>query len=163
MTGSLSGALAALALLFFFQFCGMIFARIFLPSEGPAPRLLLGSVFGSVLLQWLPALLAFFLGFTLNAHLLAILLASLLTALAVALARKRGRFPPLSLDRLRGLLDHGSLVAVLALWLFFCFLVFHSFRWAAGRIFSSQAMFRPRFPMVCLPSSSCWASPGTRP
>lgn len=141
MTGSLSGALAALALLLFFQLCGMLFARIFLPQEGPAPRLLLGSVFGSVLLQWLPALLAFFLGFTLNAHLLAILLASLLTALAVVLARKRGRFPPLALDRLRGLLDHGSLAAVLALWLFFCFLVFHSFRWADGRVFSSQATY----------------------
>ena len=141
MIGSFSGALATLAMLLFFQVCGVTLARVLLPQEGPAPRLLLGSVFGSVLLQWLPALLAFFLGFTLNAHLLAILLASLLTAGAVILARKHNRLAPFSLRQLSGVLGHSSLVAVLALWLFFCFLVLHSFRWADGRIYSSQATF----------------------
>ena len=141
MIGSFSGALATLAMLLFFQVCGVTLARVLLPQEGPAPRLLLGSVFGSVLLQWLPALLAFFLGFTLNAHLLAILLASLLTAGAVILARKHNRLAPFSLRQLSGVLGHSSLVAVLALWLFFCFLVLHSFRWADGRIYSSQATY----------------------
>ena len=31
------------------------------------------------------------------------------------------------------------------------------------RIFSSQAMFRPKVLIVCFPSSSCWASPGLAP
>lgn len=141
MTGSFSGALAALALLLFFQFCGVALARVLLPQEGPAPRLLLGSVFGSVLLQWLPALLAFPLGFTLPAHLLAILLATLLTAGAVIWARARGRLAPFSPDRLAGVLRHSSLVLVLGLWLLFCFLVLHSFRWEGDRVYSSQATY----------------------
>lgn len=75
MEGSLWGVLAALVLFGAFQCCGMAVARCALPGESGGARLLLGSVAGTVMLQWFPVVFAFFLGFTLPAHLCALALA----------------------------------------------------------------------------------------
>ena len=64
MEGTLQGALLAAPLFGGYQAGGLCLARLALPGEGPGVRLLVGSVWGSVLLQWLPALLAFAVGFT---------------------------------------------------------------------------------------------------
>ena len=64
MEGTLQGALLAALLFGGYQASGLCLARLALPGEGPGVRLLVGSVWGSVLLQWLPALLAFAVGFT---------------------------------------------------------------------------------------------------
>lgn len=141
MTGSFSGALAAIAFLCFFQFCGIALSGAVFPREGLGARLLCGSAAGSVMMQWFPALAAFGFGFTLPAHLAAIVLAAALTAGGIFLARRRDSFAPLPLKAAPGLLRHSSLLAVLALWLFFCFLVVHSFRWADGKVYSSQATY----------------------
>ena len=55
----MQGALLAALLFGGYQASGLCLARLALPGEGPGVRLLVGSVWGSVLLQWLPALLAF--------------------------------------------------------------------------------------------------------
>ena len=70
MEGTVWGAALALAYLGTFQGVGLCLSRAALPGESPGMRLLLGSVWGSVALQWFPVLLAFFLGFTPAAHLL---------------------------------------------------------------------------------------------
>ena len=141
MTGSLSGCLAAAGYFCFFQLCGVALSGALLSREGLGVRLLLGSVAGSVMLQWLPALGAFVWGFTLPAHLAALALAAVLAGGAVWLARRRGGGALPGLKEASGLLGYPSLLAVLGLWLFFCFLVVHSFRWADGRVYSSQATF----------------------
>ena len=83
MTGSLSGCLAAAGYFCFFQLCGVALSGALLSREGLGVRLLLGSVAGSVMLQWLPALGAFVWGFTLPAHLAALALAAVLAGGAV--------------------------------------------------------------------------------
>ena len=53
MEGTLQGALLAALLFGGYQASGLCLARLALPGEGPGVRLLVGSVWGSVLLQWL--------------------------------------------------------------------------------------------------------------
>lgn len=145
MYGTVSGGIMAAALFCFFQICGLCLAGALFPREGICVRLLLGSVLGSVTLQWLPALCAFPLGFTVPGHLLAAVLEAFLAAGALLLNKKWGRPFPLSLRDLKhaagALLRHKSLFLVLALWGFYGFLVLHSFVWRDGMIFSSQATY----------------------
>ena len=144
MYGSFSGGVMAMAMICFFQACGLCLSAVLLSRESPGARVLLGSVLGSVSMQWLPALSAFAFDFTLAAQISAMILAAG-TVLACALwAKKRG----LALSPFAGLkesakafLRHKFLFAVGALWVFFCFLVLHSFRWEEGKVFSSQATF----------------------
>ncbi len=63
MEGSLEGALAAILLFGAFQICGVAAAFPLLPQESTGVRLLFGSVAGSLMLQWFPALFAFGFGF----------------------------------------------------------------------------------------------------
>ena len=81
MEGTLQGALLAALLFGGYQASGLCLARLALPGEGPGVRLLVGSLWGSVLLQWLPALLAFAVGFTPLAQWLGLGLAWMLYAL----------------------------------------------------------------------------------
>ena len=68
MFGSTIGNILGTCLFFYFQLGGILIMNHILRKEGPLPRLLLGSVTGSVLLQWIPVLFAFFFDFTLTAH-----------------------------------------------------------------------------------------------
>ncbi len=70
--GSLAGNVIGTIYFLLFQIFGIILGRFFLKKKDAALVLLFGSVLGSVLLQWLPALYAFFVGFTITAHLLAL-------------------------------------------------------------------------------------------
>ena len=138
MEGSLPGALLALAYFGVFQLCGLCLARLALPRESAGVRLLLGSVWGSVALQWFPVLLAFFLGFTPAAHLGALMLALLVGGAALWL----GRSTPFGFRKACAALGRRwFLWVVLGVWLFFCFLVWHSFRWQDGAVYSSQATY----------------------
>lgn len=137
MSGSVPGDVLAAGYLLVFQLCGLAAAALLLPFLRQGPRLLLGSVFGSVMLHWLPVLYAFGLGFGVAAHVLAGLTALALGGVCLALGKKQGRtgfsLSALPRDKL--------LLLPLALWLLFCFLVWHGFRWQDGRIFSSQATY----------------------
>ena len=76
MEGNLWGNVIAVGYYLFFQLAGIcIFRRLMGRQFSSGLNLLLGSVMGTVLLQWLPVLFAFFLGFSLSAHILALFLA----------------------------------------------------------------------------------------
>lgn len=137
MEGSLPGALLALAYFGVFQLCGLCLARLALPRESAGVRLLLGSVWGSLCLQWFPVLFAFPLGFAPAAHLGALALA--LLCAGAALWKGRGR--PGVRQALSAFGRRKFLWVVLGVWGFFCFLVWHSFRWQGGAVYSSQATY----------------------
>ncbi len=131
------GALAAVGLLLWFQACGLCAARLALPEESPGVRLLLGSVCGSLMLQWFPVLFAFFLGFSVPAHLLAMCLA--LGCAAACLWAGRGR-PGFS--GVGGLFRRRKFLwLVFGAALLFALLVWKSFLFEDGKIFSSQATY----------------------
>lgn len=145
MYGSFSGGMAALVFMCFFQLCGLCLSAVIFPREAPGPRLLLGSVTGSVLMQWLPALMGFPFGFTAAGHLAACATAALATCGALIWARRAGRPIPMDIksiaDGFRAFLRHKFLFFVLALWIFYCVLVPRSFYWEDNIIYSSQATY----------------------
>ena len=71
--GSVSGNIIGTLYFLLFQCAGVLYVRRLFPRKSFAFRLLLGSVLGSVLLQWVPALFAFFFGFSLTAHVAALI------------------------------------------------------------------------------------------
>ncbi len=141
MYGTAVGCAAAWAMLGLFQLCGLCAALRLFPQQAPGPKLLLGSVLGSVEMQWFPALAAFFFGFDLRAHLAGLGLAVACAAASLIFLKERPH-PGTALKRLGSSLAHRPFFwAVLAVWGFFCFLVLHSFRWEDGQVFSSQATY----------------------
>ncbi len=70
MYGTLTGNLLSAAYFFYFQFTGLMLIRLLFRRESLLPRLLIGSVTGSLLMIWLPILFSFFFDFTLTAHVL---------------------------------------------------------------------------------------------
>ncbi len=100
---------------------------------------MLGSVCGSVMLHWFPVIFAFFLGFTLPAHGCAAALALACAALCLRRGKRKqnpGFSGVLSVFRRR-----KFLWAVAAVTLFFAFLVWKSFLFENGCIYSSQATY----------------------
>ena len=141
MEGGVFGAVQAVLLFGAFQAGGICLARFALPGESSGVRLLMGSVWGSVLLQWLPVLFAWFLGFTPLAHWLGAGVVLLLAAGALWGCRRLSR-PGFQLaGAFAAFARRPFLWAVAAVWGFFCFLVWHSFRWEGGAVFSSQATY----------------------
>lgn len=136
----MAGLFAATAFFLLFQLCGCCVAHAVLTEESGGAKLLFGSVFGSVMLQWFPVPFAFFLDFSVAAHVCAAVLAVLCAGSAVFFQQKMGGrfdlFDGLSAFRRKKFLWVVSLVLVL-----FCALVWRSFRWENGRIFSSQATY----------------------
>lgn len=120
-----------------FQFCGMVLAHSLLPKESGGARLLFGSVIGSVLLTWSPIPFSFVLGFTKASNLCGLTLTMLLTLTAVLLTRKQKP----ALFQLSALLRRKSLWVVAGFCVFFCLLVWRSFRYENGRVYSSQATY----------------------
>lgn len=136
------GLLTACLYFCLFLAAGIVLAfAAFHKKENTAVSLCLGTVFGIVLLQWLPLLFAFFTGFTLTAHVLAGILAGMLTAAGVfAIRRKNGGWPGGILSGLKKLKTHPGLLLVLGIWGMFCLLVLHGFVWD-GAVYSSQATY----------------------
>ena len=141
MEGTLLGAALAFGVFAAFQCCGVALAQAALPWESGGVRLLLGSVWGSVLLQWLPVAFAFFLDFSLPALFLGLALALVSSGAALWFLRRRGGAALDLRDSLGAFFRRKFLWAVLAVWCFFCFLVWHSFRWEDGVVYSSQATY----------------------
>lgn len=73
MFGSTTGNILGTLYFLYFQVVGILVMSRFLKNENPFTRALLGSVTGSVLLQWIPVLFAFFFDFTFLSHILALL------------------------------------------------------------------------------------------
>lgn len=141
MYGSIWGDFLALGLFLLFQFCGLWVAGLLLDREARGLRLLLGSVCGSVMLQWFPVPFAFLLGFTTAAHFWGAGLAVACAALCLwAGKRKRSLAVPAE-SALPSARPALFLLVPALMTVFFGFLVLHSFRLAEGKIFSSQATF----------------------
>ena len=141
MEGSLLGAAAAAGLFLLFQCCGAAVAWAALPGESGGVRLLLGSVCGTVMLQWFPVPFAFLLGFTLAAHGCAAGLALLCAGLCLWAGRRKGLPPLRPAQALLAFRRRKGLWLVLGLWLFACWLVCRSFRWEEGAVYSRQATY----------------------
>lgn len=142
MDGSLPGAIAGLLLMAAFQTCGICSALALLPEEASGPRLLAGSVIGSVYMQWFPALAAFAFGFDSRAQLAGVLLAAACAGGGLRIAKKRGLRLCFDTAGLFSAFTRQKLMLMVpALWLFYCLLVWRSFAWEDGRIFSSQATY----------------------
>ena len=72
MYGSVLGNLLGTLYFLYFQIVGILVMSKLLKKESPLTKALLGSVTGSVLLQWIPVLFAFFFDFTILSHMLAL-------------------------------------------------------------------------------------------
>ncbi len=141
MEGTLQGGMLALLAFGLFQFSGFAIARFALPRESAGIRLLVGSVWGSVLLQWLPVIFAFFLDFTPLALACGLAVAMLLAGGALWGSRRLAR-PGFDFSGIfSALIRRKFLWVVLLVWVFFCYLVWHSFRWENGAVYSSQVTY----------------------
>lgn len=141
MAGALMGSILALTVFALFQCAGIAIAQVVLFKENSGIRLLVGSVWGSMLLQWFPVVFAFFLDFTPAALGCGLGLSLLLAAFALWTGRRQGRLKLNAFQIWNSFRRRKFLWVVLAVWGFFCFLVWHSFRWENGVVYSSQATY----------------------
>lgn len=111
MFGSTIGNILGTCLFFYFQLVGILIMNNILRKEGPLPRLLLGSVTGSVLLQWVPVLFAFFFDFTLTAHILAVIV----TFPVIVYSLWRKRIAPIDFSACKKSLSHHGAFMIVAL------------------------------------------------
>lgn len=119
--GNIIGCLYFLA----FQVAGMLLVRFLFQRKEPVFYLLTGSVSGSVLLQWLPALFAFPFRFSVAAHLAALLS---VVCLLVGLRLSKHPFETYKLPSRPELLsafreNRGFLLLAALTFLFFCYLL----------------------------------------
>lgn len=139
--GDLLGLISACLYFCLFLSAGVTLAcAFFQKKENTAVVLCLGTVFGIVLLQWLPLLFAFLVGFTLTAHLLAGVLALMLAAAGLFLLYRGNANPRDLIFGLKRLKAHPGLLLVFGIWGMFCLLVLHGFVWD-GAVYSSQATY----------------------
>lgn len=141
MEGTLLGCVLALLVFVGFQCCGVILAGTALPRESAGIRLLFSSVWGSALLQWLPVVFAFFLDFTPLALLCGLALSLVLSGVVLWQGCEKGLLVLDLREVFRTFVRRKFLWVVLCVWGFFCFLVWHSFRWEDGVVYSSQATY----------------------
>jgi len=126
MYGSITGNLAGTAYFLYFQFIGLTLIFLLFRREKPLPKLLLGSVTGSLLLTWLPILFSFFCGFTLTAHILALFITLPVPAIALRLYRLQRPFPESVRRFCTSLLQHIVFGGVLILFLLFWAYLLHT-------------------------------------
>ena len=91
MYGTLTGNILAAAYYLYFQLTGLGLAYLLFRRESPLPRLVIGSVTGSLLLTWVPVLFSFCFDFTLLSHILALLVTLPLHIFLIHRLRIQGR------------------------------------------------------------------------
>lgn len=142
--GSLFGNIIGTLYFLYFQICGIILAHFILSKKDLATRILSGSVLGSVLLSWLPALFAFFLDFSVAAHILAALTCGLCAVVPFRLRRSAVSFRCPSSDEFKCLIRKHFLFLVM---MFFTFVLFsvmlssHSFPVENGEMHTGQCTY----------------------
>lgn len=140
MFGSVSGNILAISYFLFFQVVGVTISLYFFKREKILVRLLFGSVVGSIMLEWLPVLLAFIFGFTLLCHIMAAIIALAIMILCVALQKK-------SEEKIKLKVSHGFIkrnpfvLLLLAVIVFFTYLVSRGLTIKDGIVYSSQATY----------------------
>ena len=137
MLGSFGGNVAAIFYFLLFQVCGLVVADNLLKAEKQIMRLLAGSVFGSVLLQWLPVLFAFLFDFTEACHVFAGASAIGISAMAYFYGRLHGT----EVSCKQEAFDVRYAVLPVAVWAVFAYLVISGFEIRDGAVYSSQATY----------------------
>lgn len=137
MDGNLFGNITGVLFFAAFQMCGLLLSTALLKKESAPMKLLVGSVLGSVLLQWTPLLFAFFLEFSVFAHLCAVTLTA--TVSIGLFLGSRGSLKSLRLRRPSG--GWLWLLVPAAAYILFCTLAVHSFRLEDGVVYSSQCTY----------------------
>lgn len=99
--GCFSGNLAGTLYFLSFQIAGLVLVQFLLKDVNRITRLLCGSVFGTVLLQWLPLLFSFFLDFSISAHLAAVFVCAVFILLLFVLKIPHASFSPITLSELK--------------------------------------------------------------
>lgn len=144
MDGSMMGNVIGMVYFLIYQILGIFLSLLIWKKEDTIVKVLLGSVFGSVLLHWMPVLTSFGMGFNKKSHIAAILCALVLVVISF-----------LFLPRLIGLeqnvkekknwkehlKENAYLLPVLPLFVFFMLLLFtHTIPYNAdGSIHTGQA------------------------
>ena len=144
--GSWQGNLAASGYFLVFQAAGITLAGVYLQKETRACSLVIGSVLGNVLLQWLPALFAFAFSFGREAHLAALFTAGLIICVFGRMYARRGKCPSGKTAPVYGtvmdtvLANKGFSVFFLLLAVLWCCLLYtHNIRFTAdGSIHTGQ-------------------------
>lgn len=119
MFGSTIGNILGTLYFIYFQLAGIFIMARMLKKEGPLTKLLLGSVTGSLMLQWLPIIFAFLFDFTMLGHTLALFAALPAYVLAI---RDRAGVLKLFKEAMAGIRYHGCFFLLLAgtmvLWIY---------------------------------------------
>lgn len=120
--GNISGTIYFL----YFQLTGFLLSCILLSKKDFITRILCGSVLGSVLLQWCPAVFAFAFQFSIKAHLAAALFCGLVTAVLFFIKKPVKNLFLISKGRLKTLAKRHWLFLLLCglTFILFCIMLF---------------------------------------
>lgn len=88
MDGSILGNVAGAGYFLIYQILGIFLSFKIWKKENTVIKVLLGSVFGSILLQWMPVLTSLGMGFNRASHIAAFIPAAVVTGAAVLLSKK---------------------------------------------------------------------------
>ena len=140
ISGTLTGNLIAFLYFIFYQLCGAVFSFAVLKKEKLFPKLLAGSVFGSVLLHWLPTLSSLFLDFNTASHITAALICGVV---AVAVLIKTKPVPAIAevKKEVSAVKFTSAIFVTVLVFLIFAFLVTGSFEYREGAVWSGQATY----------------------
>ena len=142
--GSWSGNITGTLYFLLFQLFGILLAGFLLHKKDCYTRLLCGSVLGSVLLQWLPALFAFFLGFSVAAHAGALLLCAVVIAFLYLLKVPHAGIVLFSRDEGKAFFRKHSLFLILCAFTFLIFCIMlstHTLLQKEDGLYSGQATY----------------------
>lgn len=121
--GSFSGNIIGTLYFLYFQVCGIIITRGLLSKKGLATHILCGSVLGSVLLSWFPALFAFFLDFSVTAHICAGLAVGISVAALFFFRRHAFHFSFPSSTEINSFLKKHRIFLLMFFFTFFLFVI----------------------------------------
>lgn len=138
--GSLAGNLIAFTFFIFFQLCGIIISCALLRKEKLLPRLLAGSVFGSVLLHWIPTICSLILDFNIVSHIIAAVVVAVVAAVVLAKVKPLPSFTEIK-GEASSIKFSPTIFVTLPIYIVFAVLVTGSFEFRDGAVWSGQATF----------------------
>ena len=145
MDGSLTGNLIGTGYFLVYQMIGLLLSFFIWKRENYIVRVLLGSVFGSLLLQWMPALFSLGMGFNRSSHIAAMILSAVFAGVICFFVGRRSEVLEKGAKKTwkESFQEHGYLFLILPVFLFFLILLStHTIPYAAdGSIHTGQATY----------------------
>lgn len=127
MDGSVMGNLAGTGYFLGYQMMGLFLSFLIWKRENYVVRIMLGSVLGSVLLQWMPTLFSLGMGFNQASHIAALLCTFILLVGAYLFCWKRTNVPKEKVEEKRNwkecFFENGYLFIILPFFIFFLILL----------------------------------------